>query len=62
MSGNRLLCFLLIHSLPQHAPLPISLSLVSIPIVISLNTFWSNQLLVFCLTIVVSSYSNGYEL
>ncbi|VUZ51310.1 unnamed protein product [Hymenolepis diminuta] len=31
-------------------------------IVASLNTFWSNQLLVFCFIIVVSSYSNSYEL
>ncbi|VUZ39817.1 unnamed protein product [Hymenolepis diminuta] len=31
-------------------------------VVASLNTFWSNQRLVFCSTIVVSSYSNIYEL
>ncbi|KAM3184243.1 hypothetical protein ACTXT7_008748 [Hymenolepis weldensis] len=32
------------------------------PVIASLNTFWSNQLLVFCSTIAVSSYSNSYEL
>ncbi|VUZ41880.1 unnamed protein product, partial [Hymenolepis diminuta] len=31
-------------------------------VVVALNTFWPNQLLVFCSTIVVSSYSNSYEL
>ncbi|VUZ45008.1 unnamed protein product [Hymenolepis diminuta] len=49
-----LLRFLPISSLPQH----VALSLV----VASLNTFWSTQPLVFCFTIVVSSYSNSYEL
>ncbi|VUZ54289.1 unnamed protein product [Hymenolepis diminuta] len=34
----------------------------SILIVASLNKFWSDQVLVFCSTIVVSSYSNTYEL
>ncbi|VUZ42110.1 unnamed protein product [Hymenolepis diminuta] len=42
------------HSLPY-----LSLSYFK-PVVVSLNTFWSNQLLV-CSTIVVSSYSNSYE-
>ncbi|KAM3177860.1 hypothetical protein ACTXT7_003697 [Hymenolepis weldensis] len=28
----------------------------------SLNTFWSNQLLVLCSTIVISYYSNSHEL
>ncbi|VUZ40388.1 unnamed protein product, partial [Hymenolepis diminuta] len=32
------------------------------PVVACLNTLWSNQLLVFCSTIVISSYSNSYEL
>ncbi|KAM3182111.1 hypothetical protein ACTXT7_013059 [Hymenolepis weldensis] len=41
---------------------PLSLSLASILVVAALNTFWSNQLLVFCPTIIVSSYSNHYEL
>ncbi|KAM3173940.1 hypothetical protein ACTXT7_011547 [Hymenolepis weldensis] len=41
---------------------PISLSFASIPVVAALTTFRSNQLLVFCFTIVVSSYSNSYEL
>ncbi|VUZ41195.1 unnamed protein product [Hymenolepis diminuta] len=60
-----LLRFLLISSLPQHAPLPIppSLPLTCFKfVVVSLNKFCSNQLLVFCSTIVVSSYSNSYDL
>ncbi|KAM3182405.1 hypothetical protein ACTXT7_012460 [Hymenolepis weldensis] len=39
-----------------------SLLLASILVGASLNTLWSNQLLVLCSTIVVSSYSNSYEL
>ncbi|VUZ45618.1 unnamed protein product, partial [Hymenolepis diminuta] len=39
-----------------------SLLLASILVVVSSNTFWSIQLLVFCSTIVVGSYSNSYEL
>ncbi|VUZ55266.1 unnamed protein product [Hymenolepis diminuta] len=31
-------------------------------VVASLNTFWPNQLLVFCSTIVASSYLNSYGL
>ncbi|VUZ39107.1 unnamed protein product, partial [Hymenolepis diminuta] len=47
-----------------HSPLypSFSLLLASILVLDSLNTFWSNQLLVFRSTIVVSSYSNSYEL
>ncbi|KAM3175237.1 hypothetical protein ACTXT7_008916 [Hymenolepis weldensis] len=41
---------------------PLSLLLALILVVAFLNTFWSNQLLEFCSTIVVSSYSNSYEL
>ncbi|VUZ46282.1 unnamed protein product, partial [Hymenolepis diminuta] len=52
--------FPLISSLPQHSPH--SLLPASILVVASLNTFWSSQLLVFCPTVVVSSYSNNYEL
>ncbi|VUZ50106.1 unnamed protein product, partial [Hymenolepis diminuta] len=55
----QLLRFPLISSFPQLSP-P-SLLLASI-LAASLNTFWSNQLLVFCATIVVRSYSNGYGL
>ncbi|VUZ40306.1 unnamed protein product [Hymenolepis diminuta] len=40
----------------------LSLLLVSILAVASLNTFWSNQLLTFCTTSVVNSYSNSYGL
>ncbi|VUZ49501.1 unnamed protein product [Hymenolepis diminuta] len=58
-----LLRFLLVFSVPQRAPLSISLSHTRFKhLVIFLNTFWSNQLLVFCSTIVVSCYSNSYEL
>ncbi|KAM3186170.1 hypothetical protein ACTXT7_004906 [Hymenolepis weldensis] len=39
-----------------------SLSIASILVAASLNAFWSKQLLVFCSTIVVSSYSNSYKL
>ncbi|KAM3171782.1 hypothetical protein ACTXT7_015914 [Hymenolepis weldensis] len=42
--------------------LSLSLLLASILDLASLSTFWSNQLLVFCSTIVVSPYSNSYEL
>ncbi|VUZ50829.1 unnamed protein product, partial [Hymenolepis diminuta] len=45
----------------NHAPLSISVIRFK-PVVASLNTIWSNQLLVFCSTIIVSSYSNSYEL
>ncbi|VUZ43955.1 unnamed protein product, partial [Hymenolepis diminuta] len=38
------------------------LSLASILVVTPLNIFWSNQLMAFCFTIVVSSYSNNYEI
>ncbi|VUZ48584.1 unnamed protein product [Hymenolepis diminuta] len=38
------------------SPLPFSLLLAN------LSTLWSNQLLVICSTIVVSSYSNSHEL
>ncbi|VUZ55562.1 unnamed protein product [Hymenolepis diminuta] len=31
-------------------------------IVASLNTFWSNQFLMFCFTIVINPYLNSYEL
>ncbi|VUZ41644.1 unnamed protein product, partial [Hymenolepis diminuta] len=44
------------------AALPLFLSLSLLLIGASLNTFWSTQLLVFCFTIVVGSYSNSYEL
>ncbi|VUZ39755.1 unnamed protein product [Hymenolepis diminuta] len=45
------------------SPLYPSFSLTCFKLVVaSLNTFWSNQLLVFCSTIVVSSYSNSYEI
>ncbi|KAM3174717.1 hypothetical protein ACTXT7_009975 [Hymenolepis weldensis] len=51
--------FPLISTVPQ--PLP-PLLLSSILVVASLNTFWSNQLLVFCSTIAVNSNSSSYEL
>ncbi|KAM3178633.1 hypothetical protein ACTXT7_002189 [Hymenolepis weldensis] len=51
------------HLLSTSASSPLSLSVTRFkPVVVSLNTFWSNQLLVFCSTIVVSSYSNSCEL
>ncbi|VUZ49807.1 unnamed protein product [Hymenolepis diminuta] len=61
-----LLHVLFISSLPQHA----ALSLLSLSLCYSFQTrcgfleyiFWSTQLLVFRFTIVVSSYSNSYEL
>ncbi|VUZ40660.1 unnamed protein product [Hymenolepis diminuta] len=46
----------------QSGPYTTLLSLSLLLVVASLNTFWSTQLLVFCFTIVVSSYSNSYEL
>ncbi|KAM3187189.1 hypothetical protein ACTXT7_002795 [Hymenolepis weldensis] len=52
-----------ISSPTQHAPLSISRSLARFKLVVaSLDTFWSNQPLVFCSTIIASSYSNSYEL
>ncbi|VUZ43573.1 unnamed protein product, partial [Hymenolepis diminuta] len=49
---------LFLNTLPS-----LSLSLTRFkPVVASLNTFWFNQLLVFCSTIVVSSYLYAYEL
>ncbi|KAM3186075.1 hypothetical protein ACTXT7_005081 [Hymenolepis weldensis] len=42
--------------------LSLSLLLVAILVMASLSTFWSNQLLTFYSTIVVTSYSNSYEL
>ncbi|VUZ50460.1 unnamed protein product [Hymenolepis diminuta] len=58
-------CRLSAPMLPSHllflSPPP-SLLLASVLIVAPLNTFWFSQLLVFCSTIVVSSYSNGYKL
>ncbi|VUZ45422.1 unnamed protein product, partial [Hymenolepis diminuta] len=39
----------------------LSLSLVSILVVASLNAFWSKQFLMFCSTIIVSPYSNSCE-
>ncbi|KAM3180190.1 hypothetical protein ACTXT7_016799 [Hymenolepis weldensis] len=46
------------HTLPS-----LSLSVARFkPVVASLTTFWPDQLLVFRFTIVVSSYSNSYEL
>ncbi|KAM3172378.1 hypothetical protein ACTXT7_014666 [Hymenolepis weldensis] len=50
---------LFLSTLPSLSP---SLSLALILVAVSLNTIWSNQLLVFCSRIVVSSYSNTYEL
>ncbi|VUZ55741.1 unnamed protein product, partial [Hymenolepis diminuta] len=48
---------------PPHAALSPSPSVTRFNFVVaSLNTFWSNQLLVSCSTIVVSSYPNSYEL
>ncbi|VUZ55352.1 unnamed protein product [Hymenolepis diminuta] len=47
-------------SLPQHVPLSISLSVTRFKLVVA--SLWPIQLLVFCFTIVVSSYSNSYEL
>ncbi|VUZ46979.1 unnamed protein product [Hymenolepis diminuta] len=45
------------------SPLPPSLFLLaSVFVVASLNTFWFNQLLVFCSTIAVSSYSSSNKL
>ncbi|KAM3173811.1 hypothetical protein ACTXT7_011832 [Hymenolepis weldensis] len=62
-ASYRLPRFPLISSLPQHSQLPLSLFLLtSILVVASLTRFWSNQLLVFCSTNVVSSYSNSHEL
>ncbi|VUZ43916.1 unnamed protein product [Hymenolepis diminuta] len=59
----RLLRSLLTSSLSQHAPFSISLLHSFKKLIVgALHTFWSNQLLVFCSTIVVSSYSNSYEL
>ncbi|KAM3179930.1 hypothetical protein ACTXT7_017301 [Hymenolepis weldensis] len=50
------------HPLSSLACCP-SISLTRFKLLVgSLNTFWSNQLLVFCSTTVVSSYSNIYEL
>ncbi|VUZ44458.1 unnamed protein product [Hymenolepis diminuta] len=59
-------CQLLAPTLPSHLSSPTSSSLsLSVtrfkPVVAFLNTFWPNQLLVFCSTIRVSSYSNSYE-
>ncbi|VUZ51013.1 unnamed protein product, partial [Hymenolepis diminuta] len=51
-----------VHLLSPSTRSPRSLSLASILVVASLNTFWSNQFLVLLFTIVVSSYSNSYEL
>ncbi|VUZ44897.1 unnamed protein product, partial [Hymenolepis diminuta] len=48
-----------------HSLLYISLSLTHTRfklVVASLNTFWSNLILVFCSTVIVSSYSNSCEL
>ncbi|VUZ47079.1 unnamed protein product, partial [Hymenolepis diminuta] len=39
----------------------LSLSLASILVVVPLNTFWLDQLLVFYSTIVVSFYPNSYD-
>ncbi|KAM3186656.1 hypothetical protein ACTXT7_003862 [Hymenolepis weldensis] len=62
-------CHIPAATLPAHllsssafSPLYLSLSLTRFKLVVaSLKTFWSNQLLVFCPTIVTSSYSNSYE-
>ncbi|KAM3180825.1 hypothetical protein ACTXT7_015547 [Hymenolepis weldensis] len=52
-----------IPSVPQSSALSLlSQLLASILLVASLNTLWSNQLLVFCSTIGVSSYSKSHEL
>ncbi|VUZ48908.1 unnamed protein product, partial [Hymenolepis diminuta] len=59
--SDRPLSFPFISSVPQSSP-PLSLLLASILAVASLSTFWSNQLLAICSTVVVSSYSNSYEL
>ncbi|VUZ42083.1 unnamed protein product [Hymenolepis diminuta] len=61
LSAPMLLAHLLSSS--AHCPLylPFSLALFKL-VAASLNTFWSNQLLVFCSTIVVRSYSNCCEL
>ncbi|VUZ51885.1 unnamed protein product [Hymenolepis diminuta] len=53
----RLLRLSLISSVPH---LPPSFALI-LPVA-SLKKFLSNQLLMFCSTIVVTSYSNSYEL
>ncbi|VUZ45641.1 unnamed protein product [Hymenolepis diminuta] len=50
------------HACRLRAPMLLSLSLSLLLVVVSLTTFWSTQLLVFCFTIFVSSYSNSYEL
>ncbi|KAM3178979.1 hypothetical protein ACTXT7_001486 [Hymenolepis weldensis] len=50
------------HLLSSSARSSFSLLFASIFVVAPLNTFWSDQLLVFCFTIVVSPYSNSYEL
>ncbi|VUZ57280.1 unnamed protein product [Hymenolepis diminuta] len=63
-------CQLLPPTLPAHllsssarSPLSIHLFLTRFKLVVaSLNKFWSNQLLVFCCTIVVCSYSDSREL
>ncbi|VUZ50691.1 unnamed protein product [Hymenolepis diminuta] len=63
LSQRILLCLLLISSVPQRAPFSISLPLTCFKLVVaSLNTLWSDQLLVFYCTIVFSFYSNSYEL
>ncbi|VUZ50983.1 unnamed protein product, partial [Hymenolepis diminuta] len=50
------------HACQLRPPTLLPLSLSPLLVVVSLNTFWSTQLLVFFFTIVVSSYSNSCKL
>ncbi|VUZ54877.1 unnamed protein product, partial [Hymenolepis diminuta] len=52
-----------VHPLSSSIRFSLYFSLIRFRLVVaSLNTFWSNQILAFCSTIFVSSYSNSCEL